>query len=146
MTASFRFSKTRQNGQFLAFLINFCPLKMLNETFSMIFKHRFGLTKIIHFLFLLFQVLYGVFQKSTKIWSSLSTSQPPSNVRTSSGKFKFWTNAFIIKMFLTTTESQTNLSLVLFYRIIILYHNDFWAFLYFLFIFKLWLWIPNLLK
>ena len=39
MTASFRFSKTRQNGQFLAFLINFCPLKMLNETFSVIFKH-----------------------------------------------------------------------------------------------------------
>ena len=68
-----------------------------------------------YFLFLLFQVLYGVIQKSTKIWSSLSTSQPPSNVRTSSGKFKFWTNAFIIKMFLTTTESQTNLSLVLFY-------------------------------
>ena len=40
MTASFRFSKTRQNGPFLAFLINFCPLKMMNETFSVIFKHR----------------------------------------------------------------------------------------------------------
>ena len=25
---NFRFSKTRQNGSFLAFLINFCPLKM----------------------------------------------------------------------------------------------------------------------
>ena len=25
--SSFRFSKTRQNGQFLALLINFCPLK-----------------------------------------------------------------------------------------------------------------------
>ena len=88
------------------------------------------------------QVLYGVLQKPTKIWSSLlSTSQPPCNVRTSSRKFKFWTNAFIIKMFLTSTESQTNLSLVLFYH-----HNDFWALLYFLFIFKLWLWIPTLLK
>ena len=27
LTASFRFSKTRQNGPFVAFLINFCPLK-----------------------------------------------------------------------------------------------------------------------
>ena len=67
------------------------------------------------------QVLYGVLQKSTKIWSSLlSTSQPPCNVRTSSRKFKFWTNAFIIKMFLTSTESQTNLSLVLFSIIIMI--------------------------
>ena len=39
------FSKTRQNVPFLAFLINFCPLKcwtslaMLNATFSVIFKH-----------------------------------------------------------------------------------------------------------
>ena len=40
----FRFSKTcqTQNWPFLAFLLNFCPLKMLamlNETFSLIFKH-----------------------------------------------------------------------------------------------------------
>ena len=28
LTASFRFSKTRQNGPFLAFLMNFCSLKM----------------------------------------------------------------------------------------------------------------------
>ena len=28
LTAGFSFSKTHQNGQFLAFLINFCPLKM----------------------------------------------------------------------------------------------------------------------
>ena len=33
------FSKTRQNGPFLAFLMNFWPLKMVNETFSGIFKH-----------------------------------------------------------------------------------------------------------
>ena len=32
MTASFRFSKTRQTGIFLAFLLNFCPLKMLTLT------------------------------------------------------------------------------------------------------------------
>ena len=48
LSANFRFFKNRQNRQFLAFSMSFCPLKMwtllaslamLNETFSVIFKY-----------------------------------------------------------------------------------------------------------
>ena len=48
LTARFRFSKTRQNWPILAYLMNFCPLKMLtyNATFWVIFKHckHFGIS------------------------------------------------------------------------------------------------------
>ena len=85
MTSSFRFSKIRQNWPFLAFSMNFCPLKMelrlaspamLNKTFYVIFKHCGSCPWSLY----LFYVWSSIFYQIKFAWADLSKATLYSHV------------------------------------------------------------------